>query len=123
MPGVRGAMGEINFAPGGQWAEHVVGTNGPGTALASRKPVHILGSEHFCRAWHPWHCAAVPLTDPLTGQLLGAIDVSGPCQAAHPHTLDLVRALGLAVEKTLLAQGLERRVALLELFADEHSRR
>ncbi len=122
-PWVRGAMDEINFSPGALWAEHVVGTNGPGTALASRAPVHILGAEHFCRAWHPWQCAAVPLSDPLTGRLLGAIDVSGPYREAHPHTLDLVRALGLAVEQTLLAEGLERRLALLELFADEHARR
>ena len=119
---VRAAMAELNFAPGGWWAERIVGTNGPGTALALDQPVHILGAEHFCRAWHPWQCAATPLHDPLTGRLLGAIDVSGPSRVAHPHTLELVRALGLAVERTLLAQGLARRVALLQRFHDEHAR-
>jgi transcriptional regulator of acetoin/glycerol metabolism len=120
---VASAMAEFNFAPGGWWAERIVGTNGPGTALALGHAVHILGSEHFCRAWHPWQCAATPLYDPLTGRLLGAIDLSGPSRDAHPHTLELVRALGLAVERTLLAEGLARRIALMQAFHDLRARR
>jgi transcriptional regulator of acetoin/glycerol metabolism len=120
---VASAMAEFNFAPGGWWAERIVGTNGPGTALALGRAVHILGSEHFCRAWHPWQCAATPLYDPLTGRLVGALDLSGPSRDAHPHTLELVRALGLAVERTLLAEGLARRIALMRAFHDLRARR
>jgi transcriptional regulator of acetoin/glycerol metabolism len=113
---VQARLGEINFAPGGSWAESAVGTNGPGTALAIGRPIEVVGAEHFCRAWQPWHCAAVPLRDPASGRLLGAIDVSGPAAHSHPHTLELVRALGIAIERTWWAESLERRGELMRAF-------
>ncbi len=122
-PWVQAQLGEINFTPGASWAEHAVGTNGPGTALAIGRPIEVVGAEHFCRAWQPWHCAAVPLRDPSSGRLLGAIDVSGACANSHPHTLELVRALGIAIERTWWAESLERRGELMRAFVAEQGRR
>jgi sigma-54 dependent transcriptional regulator, acetoin dehydrogenase operon transcriptional activator AcoR len=107
----------INFRPGSVWSEAAVGTNGPGTALATRRPVHIVGAEHFCEEWQGWHCAAVPLRDPLTGAVGGALDVSGFRHTANPHTLMLVVALGAAIEQMLAAREAQRRALVLERFA------
>lgn len=115
-------LGGINFRPGSAWAEGAVGTNGPGTALATGRPVHIVGAEHFCEQWQGWHCAAVPLRDPLTGAVNGALDVSGFRHTANPHTLMLVVALGAAIEQTLAAREAQRRAAVLERFATFSSR-
>jgi len=93
---------EIQFMPGATWDEHVVGTNGPGTALVLRRPIHVIGAEHFCEAWHPWHCAAVPMFDPETSELLGALDISGEEHTAHPYALALATALARTVEQALL---------------------
>src|SRR5215470_13800502 len=41
------------------WSEWASGTNGMGTALECRQPVMVRGPEHWCRAFHPWVCAAV----------------------------------------------------------------
>lgn len=109
-------MADINFAPGGCWSESRVGTNGPGTALATGAPTHIIGAEHFCERWHPWHCAAVPVRDPATLRVIGAVDISGFREQAHPHTLNLALALGLAIEQTLAARELERRYLMLESY-------
>ena len=103
-------LAEINFRPGGLWAEGAVGTNGPGTALATGAPVHIVGAEHFCQTWHRWHCAAVPIRDPATGELLGVLDISGFREYAHPHSLDLAKALAVAIQQMLVAREAERRV-------------
>jgi sigma-54 dependent transcriptional regulator, acetoin dehydrogenase operon transcriptional activator AcoR len=92
-PGALEGLADINFRPGGDWSEALVGTNGPGTALALGVPVHIVGDEHFCQRWQQWHCAAVPLRDQVTGAALGVLDLSGHRDFAHPHTLDLVVAL------------------------------
>ena len=113
---VEGLVG-INFRPGALWAEHAVGTNGPGTAIATGRPVHIIGAEHFCEAWHQWHCAAVPVRDRATGELLGVIDVSGFREYAHPHTLQLAVALAASVEQMLTAREAERRYAVLHRLA------
>ena len=112
----------INFRPGALWAEEAVGTNGPGTALATGRPVHIIGAEHFCQAWHQWHCAAVPFRDPATGGVLGVVDVSGFRDAAHPHTLTLVVAIAVAIEQMFAAREAERRVGVLRRYGDLASR-
>ncbi|HNV73420.1 MAG TPA: helix-turn-helix domain-containing protein [Gemmatimonadaceae bacterium] len=115
-PHALNRMAEINFAPGGNWAETRVGTNGPGTALATGAPTHIVGAEHFCERWQAWHCAAVPVRDPATLRVIGAVDISGFREQAHPHTLSLALALGLAIEQTLAARELARRYLMLESF-------
>ena len=109
-------LGEINFRPGGQWSELAVGTNGPGTALATGRPTHIVGAEHFCQGWQRWHCAAVPISDPVTSRVAGVIDISGFREYAHPHTLNLALALGAAIEQALAARTLDRRNLVLQSF-------
>lgn len=108
----------INFRPGAVWAEEYVGTNGPGTALATGQPVHIVGAEHFCEQWHAWHCAAMPVRDPLTGEICGVVDISGFRDAAHPHTLTLTSTLVLAIEQMLRAREAERRTLVMQRMTD-----
>jgi transcriptional regulator of acetoin/glycerol metabolism len=117
-PAALDGLQAINFRPGALWTEAVVGTNGPGTALASRMPVHVVGVEHFCAAWHDWHCAAYPIRDQLTSQVLGVVDLSGFREAAHPHTLTLAIAIGVAIEQSLSARDAMRRAEILQQFVD-----
>ncbi len=91
----------MNFVPGADWSERGAGTNAPGTALALDSELQIRGSEHFSRIVQPWSCTAVPVHDPDTGALLGAIDLTGGSQVASPLTLALVRATVVAVESQL----------------------
>ncbi|WP_347058484.1 phytochrome sensor protein [Blastococcus sp. HT6-30] len=91
----------VNFVEGARWSEDVAGTNAPGTALAVDAAVQIYGSEHFRRSVQPWSCAAAPVHDPVTGAVLGAIDVTGGDAVAGPHVLTLVRATVAAVESEL----------------------
>jgi hypothetical protein len=103
----------MHFVEGSRWAEDVAGTNAPGTALALDHAVQIYGSEHFRRPVQPWSCSAAPVHDPVTGALLGAIDVTGGDHVASPHVLTLVRATVAAVESELrwlrLQQAQQRR--------------
>ena len=108
-PAALEGLADINFRPGALWSEHVVGTNGPGTALATGSAVHIVGAEHFCARWQRWHCAAVPIRELSTGRSLGVLDVSGFRDQAHPHTLNLALALALAIEQSVAAREIERR--------------
>ena len=98
----------MHFVEGARWAEDVAGTNAPGTALAVDHAVQIYGSEHFRRPVQPWSCSAAPVHDPLTGMLLGAIDVTGGDHVASPHVLTLVRATVAAVESELRWQHREQ---------------
>jgi hypothetical protein len=91
----------MNFVPGADWSERGAGTNAPGTALALDSEVQILGTEHFSRIVQPWSCTAVPVHDPATGALIGAIDLTGGADVSSPQTLALVRATVAAVENHL----------------------
>jgi hypothetical protein len=98
---LRGLAETMNFVAGARWSEDVAGTNAPGTALALDAPVQIYGSEHYRRPVQPWSCSAAPVHHPVTGVLLGAIDVTGGDHVATPHVLTLVRATVAAVESEL----------------------
>ncbi|MDV3127470.1 GAF domain-containing protein [Mycobacterium sp. 21AC1] len=91
----------MNFVPGTDWSERSAGTNAPGTALALDRELQIHGSEHFSRVVHSWNCTAVPVHDPASGLVLGAIDLTGGSAVASPQTLALVRATAVAVENQL----------------------
>ncbi|WP_448626421.1 GAF domain-containing protein [Geodermatophilus sp. URMC 64] len=105
---LRSRAAGMNFVEGARWAEDVAGTNAPGTALAVDHAVQIYGSEHYRRPVQPWSCSAAPVHDPLTGVLLGAIDVTGGDHVASPHMLTLVRATVAAVESELRLLHRER---------------
>src|SRR4029079_8519501 len=91
----------MNFVPGADWSERGAGTNAPGTTLALDAELQIRGTEHFSRIVQQWSCTAVPVHDPATGALIGAIDLTGGTRVASPQTLALVRATAVAVENHL----------------------
>ncbi|MGW3608499.1 GAF domain-containing protein [Micromonospora sp. NPDC005163] len=100
-PGVRRHAERMNFVPGALWDERHAGTNAPGTALAVDHSVQIFATEHFSRPVQRWTCAAAPIHDPVTGRLLGAVDITGGDHLANPHSLALVRATARAAEAQL----------------------
>ena len=105
QPGVRRRAEAMNFVPGAWWDERHVGTNAPGTALAVDHAVQIFATEHFSRSVQPWTCSAAPIHEPVTGRVLGAVDITGGDQVANPHSLALVQAAARLAE-TYLAQNL-----------------
>jgi len=98
---VRDEVGRIGFVEGAVWREDVVGTNAPGTALATGRPVQVVGPEHFTRPVQAYSCAAAPVRDLATGRVLGVLDVTGGAPAASGVMLSLVRASAAAVEREL----------------------
>jgi hypothetical protein len=98
---LRSRAAGMNFVEGARWAEDVAGTNAPGTALALDHAIQIFGSEHYRRPVQQWSCSAAPVHSPVTGELLGAIDVTGGDHVASPQMLTLVRATVAAVEAEL----------------------
>ncbi|WP_345312582.1 helix-turn-helix domain-containing protein [Gordonia alkaliphila] len=101
----RDRAAAINFVEGSLWSEDTVGTNAPGLALSLGRGVQILGPEHFASSVQDWNCAAAPVHDPLTGELLGVIDVTGGSAAAAPFALAAVRSVVAAVERELRFAG------------------
>ncbi|WP_420752262.1 transcriptional regulator [Rhodococcus sp. O3] len=87
---VRARADALGFREGSVWTESSVGTNAIGTALAEAAPVQLFSGEHFEQSQHPWYCTAAPVHDPISGEMLGIVDVSGPALTLHPAISALV---------------------------------
>jgi hypothetical protein len=95
------AADSMNFTEGALWSENGAGTNAIGTALAADHAVQVFAAEHFNEVVQSWTCAAAPVHDPETGELLGIIDLTGKMTTVHPHSLALASTTAKAVESQL----------------------
>ncbi|MBX0298457.1 transcriptional regulator [Cryobacterium sp. 1639] len=103
---VRTLAEDMHFVVGADWSEARVGTSAPGTALALDHGIQIQRAEHFNQLAHPFSCTAVPIHDPVSGMVLGVIDITGGDAAVAPQTLPLVEAAVAALEAELRIQSL-----------------
>ena len=108
---VRRDIERVGFVEGACWREQDAGTNAPGIALATDHEVQVFAAEHFTRAVQKWSCSAAPVHDPVTGRVLGVLDITGHDAAASPHVLSLVRATVAAMESELAVRALRTRLA------------
>ena len=68
------AAEDARIMEGTCWLESVAGSNGIGSAIRKRAPVHVYSSEHFCEGWHTWTCAGAPILAPWNDEVVGVID-------------------------------------------------
>jgi transcriptional regulator of acetoin/glycerol metabolism len=115
-PRIMDSGRDNHLESGGRWSEDVIGTNAIGTALAEGRPIQIHGHEHFCEAVQHWTCAAVPVSDPLGGEVLGVIDISGPAQHFNPQSLALAGSIAQEVNAALDRAIRVQHDALLRRF-------
>ena len=90
------------LAPGFNYAERYVGTNGIGTALEGRSAAMVRGAEHFNEGLQMFACVGVPVRDPITRRQLGVLDITTWADRANPALTALVRQAGSVIEEGLL---------------------
>jgi hypothetical protein len=112
------AADSMNFAEGTLWSEGGAGTNAIGTALAAEHAVQVFASEHFNEIVQGWTCAAAPIHDPDTGQVIGVIDLTGEMATVHPHSMAVATATAQAVEAHLRCEMLDHDARLLSRYGD-----
>jgi transcriptional regulator of acetoin/glycerol metabolism len=114
-PSVVEALRDLNARGGGRWDETAAGPNGMGTALFSGRPAVVFGAEHFCQRWQPWVCYGAPVRDPVGGQILGVVNLTGWAEKAKANQLPLAIGLARSVEYLLVGSRGSWRQALLDL--------
>jgi len=100
-PAIRRRLEHIDFAPGGHWSEAAAGTNAIGTALADGHGVQLMAAEHFCAGWTDLTCTASPIRHPLTGEVIGVLDITGDYRLIRPFLTALLGAAALEVQQNL----------------------
>jgi hypothetical protein len=100
-------LDRVHLAPGFQFGEQTVGTNGLALALADRAPALVRGGEHYCSELRGYTCAAVPVLGPH-GDLVGSINLTTWSDASS----DLLLALAQAAAGTTAAMMRVRATGL-----------
>ncbi|MGI6246508.1 MAG: sigma-54-dependent Fis family transcriptional regulator [Pseudochelatococcus sp.] len=112
------AASRSGIIEGSVWQEQVAGSNGIGSALALRQPVHVFSSEHFCEGWHLWTCAASPILEPGGEELLGVVDFTTVAVDYRDQALALAASLATTIQAQIaLHRELER--SALSAFLNE----
>ena len=96
-------LAEIGLTPGVSWAEQWAGTNGPGAALAVRKPIEVFAGEHYVAAFQPWSSAAAPIRIPGSPAPAGVVAMTGAWEVRRRQAVTFVSAVARAVEERLRA--------------------
>ena len=104
------------------WSESAAGTNGIGTAIAQKEAVHIYSNEHFCEGWHQWSCAATPILDPFTDEILGVIDFTTFDKDYREDAVGLTYSLSGHIQAELRLQLELERMQLIHSYSDYSSR-
>ncbi|MEU4227790.1 ATP-binding protein [Nonomuraea sp. NPDC026600] len=115
-PALSRWLDSLPSGPGFGFSEQLTGTNGLGTALAERRPAFIRGQEHFAEAMRMFACAAAPIRHPISGRILGALDLTCLDGLAAPRMFTLVQEAAAEIERRLLGQVSERERTLLRSF-------
>lgn len=97
----RRVLARLNFEHGSDWSEAAIGTNAIGTAIADRRPLQLLGAEHFCDGPQPFTCTAAPIRALADGEIAGVLDISGPYALVRPHLLGVIMQAALEIEERL----------------------
>jgi len=91
----------LGFDVGTNWSEESVGTNAIGACLTLGQPICIVGEEHFVKQWRDYGCAASPIRDPFSGEIIGSLDLSCRASDFHIFSLGIVQSLTDILEGTL----------------------
>lgn len=110
----RMAAERIGLFPGADWSEAGSGTNAMGMSAHEQGPVTVFAAEHYLENLHPWACVAAPVRCPVTGHLLGVMDLSGVHMSITHHTFMAVLGAVQTVEARLSQIETTYRSALLE---------
>ncbi len=110
-PTLRRLAERMNWVAGSRWDERTTGTNAPAAAMRLNHALQVFAREHYASNVAAWSCTAAPIHDPITGRILGALDITGRDEVAAPAVLGLVRAAVAAAESELRMRAMYQPAA------------
>ncbi|OUC79917.1 Fis family transcriptional regulator [Gordonia lacunae] len=106
----------VSLAPGYSYSEEHAGTNGIGTALETRQATLVTGPEHYAGVLAQLSCAGVPIRNPFSGGIVGALDLTGWVEEGGSLLLSLAKSATVQIEQQMLANASERESRLLAAY-------
>jgi transcriptional regulator of acetoin/glycerol metabolism len=111
--GLEQYLDRVWLAPGFSYSEQIVGTNGIGTALEAHGPARVFGHEHYAEKLESLACAGAPIRHPVSGRMLGVVDLTCWQRDAGPLLVATAGTLSRRIERMLLDDAGRRELAVL----------
>lgn len=92
---------KIYLQNGACYSEQVRGTNSLGTICIEKKPLAVVGKDHYLEAHQRLYCIGSPIFD-LSGDLLAVLNISGYKDLYHPPMLDMIDNVARKIEDSFL---------------------
>jgi len=110
---LRAHLDRVKLNVGFSYSEQHVGTNGIGTALEGRGPAEVFGHEHYAEHLEDLACAGAPIHHPVTGKLVGIIDLTCWRVDANPIMMAAATTAAKRIEEALFEHSGRHELALL----------
>jgi sigma-54 dependent transcriptional regulator, acetoin dehydrogenase operon transcriptional activator AcoR len=107
----------MGFIEGADWSEAEMGTNAIGTSIVIDSPLQIVAEEHFAKICQSWTCSAAPIHD-SNGKIIGVLNISGPRDKVHSHTLGMVVSTVKAIEYQLKLNENMQKILMMQKFLE-----
>ena len=108
------SLDKVALAPGSNYSETAVGTNGFGLALAANRPGLVAGDEHYNARLGGYTCAGAPIHDPVTGDVMGALSLTTWPDRRNDLLLALAVQTAMNIEAQLAGGSVARSVYELD---------
>lgn len=109
-------LDRVDLAPGFDYSESTMGTNGIGTVFEAGQPISVVGPEHFSENLHLFACTGAPVIDPVTGRVEGVLDISTLSQAWSPLMHTLVKSAAKDIGRNLLLDRGQSQQAIFDTY-------
>jgi transcriptional regulator of acetoin/glycerol metabolism len=109
-------LDRVLLAPGFNYSEEFVGTNGIGTALEAGAGTQVYGHEHYAENLENLACAGVPIHDPISGWTVGAVDLTCWRRDAESLLLTLAETTADQIQRALLTNSGLREFEVLQAY-------
>lgn len=121
-PTITRLFDRVQYAPGFDFSESTMGTNGAGTVLAAGQPVRLIGTDHFSEKLQRFAASGAPLIDPVTGRIEGALTVVLPVESWNPIVAALAKNAAKEVGRNLLLDRSQAQQAIFDAFVQATAR-
>ncbi|WP_099025551.1 sigma-54-dependent Fis family transcriptional regulator [Mycolicibacterium palauense] len=109
-------LDRVQLAPGFDYSESTMGTNGIGTVFEAGQPISVVGPEHFSENLHMFACTGAPVIDPISGRVEGVLDISSLSDAWSPLMHTLAKSAARDISHNLLLDRGQSQRALFDTY-------
>ncbi|HWQ79409.1 MAG TPA: sigma-54-dependent Fis family transcriptional regulator [Anaerovoracaceae bacterium] len=107
-----------HLLPGAILSEQYSGTTGVAMVRNTLQPYAIYGSEHFSIAAKTWCCAAAPIRNIGTRELMGILSLTGENLNVSPDTMGMITFVARTIESEMYSEYVYRSNFLNERFKE-----